>query len=380
MANVLDDNSVIPSYLGSTSQGRHQDTGAMSNLALRTGEVRAIITPNDAKSVSKRFTEYTVEVQEKNGNGPGTSTMYAAVALSNLFGSVADILRFTLRPDENTDATEDGIGTGAKVALLCVNGDTTKAIIIGGFRDTGTDKDGSKQQGKDKADDGHNFFFEFNGAQASIDKDGQLQIRYRGATQVDGKLDDNADADAEGSTVIFNKDGGIKLYTKDEKQFIFLDHKNKKLEVLADDEWKVTVNKKLTFDVGDAIAVTGKKGCSIEVSDNITMKSSGVLVGDATDHWLLADTYRKAESQMLNQIASAMTTLQGLISTAATALQAAGKAIIPPIVGGAAAATPITAAATALTSAAPIFSQMSSAIQSFESSASTYLSKKNKND
>ena len=233
MANILDDNSVIPSYLGSFSQGSHQDTGTMSNLAFRTGEVREIIYPDDDKSLSKRFIEYTVDVQEKDGNGPGTSTKYAGCVLLNLFGSVGDILRFTYRVDDTQNPPEDGIGVGAKVAILCVNGDTTKAVILGGFRDTGTDKDGTKAEGKDKKDDGHNLFFEFNGVQTKINKDGELQIRYRGATKVDATLDDNADADAEGSTLIFSKDGGIKAYTKDEKQFMFLDHANKKLEFLA---------------------------------------------------------------------------------------------------------------------------------------------------
>jgi hypothetical protein len=380
MANILDDNSVIPSYLGSFAQGDHQDTGAMSNLALRTGEVREIVYPDDDKSVSRRFIEYTVEVQEKEGNGPGTSTKYAGCILLNLFGSVADIFRFTLRVDDSQQPPEDGIGVGAKVALLCVNGNTTKAVIVGGFRDTGTDKEGDKQQGKDKKDDGHNLFFEFNGAQASINKDGELQIRYRGQTKVDGTLSDDANEDAEGSTVIFNKDGDIKLYTKDEKQFIHLNHKDKKLDILADEEWHVKVNKKLSFEAGDTVTVKGDKTCTIEMSDKVYIKSAGVHVGDATDAWLLADTYRKAESQMLKDIASTMQSIQGLLSTAASTLTAASAANAPPMVGGAAAATPFAAAGTALNSAAPMFAKMAASIQVFEAQASTYLSKKNKND
>jgi hypothetical protein len=368
---MLPDGSIIPSYVQTETMGTSAPSTSFGNMALKQGEVRDIIYPDDKRSVTKKFVEYAVVVQERNNNGPAVSVLYPNCIVANLFGGTADRVRYTYRKASKKPAAKKGIADGSKVLMLCVNGEIRRAYIVGGLNDDLT---------PEKKDDGHNLKFEFNGVQVGIDKDGQLQIRYRGATAIDGKLDQNANADAEGSTIIFNKDGGIKLYTKDEKQFIFLDHANKKLEVLADEEWKVTVNKKLTFDVGDAIAVTGKKGCSIEVSDNITMKSSGVLVGDATDHWLLADTYRKAESQMLNQIATAMTTLQGLISTCATALQAAGKANIPPIVGGAAAATPFTAAATALTSAAPIFSQVSSAIQSFESAASTYLSKKNKND
>lgn len=380
MANILEDSSVVPSYLGLRSQGEEQDPGHQTNLSLRTGEVREIVYPDDPKNVNRRFIEYVVEVQEKDGNGPGTSTRYANCVLSNPLGSVADIFRYTLREDDKNQAPEDGIGVGAKVLVLCVNGQTARGVIIGGLRDTGTDKEGTKQQGKDSKDDGHNLFFEFNGVQISINKDGELKVMYRGATKVDGTLDDNANADAEGSTVIFNKDGGIKAYTKDEAQFVFLDHANKKIDILADEEWHVKVNKKISVEAGDTITIRGDAGIDVTASNDVTIKSSGVKVGDATDAWMLGSTYRQAEGQMNQQLSGYLTSLATAISTAATALQAAATAQKVPIGGAVAASIPLQAAATALTSAGPLLSQMGSAITSFESNGSSYLSKKNKND
>jgi hypothetical protein len=380
MANILDDNSVIPSYLGHFARGVAEDTGAMSNLALRVGEVREIITPDSEKSIGKKFTEYTVEVQEKDGNGPGTSTKYAGCIILNLFGSVADIFRYTLRVDDGSKRQESGIGVGAKVAMLCVNGDTTKAVIVGGFRDTGTDPDTKLQQAKDSKEDGHNLFFEFNGTQAYINKNGELQVKFRGATTVDGKLSNKAVSDAEGSTIKFDKNGGIKLATKDAKQFLYLNHNDKKIEILADEEWHVNVNDKLVFSAGGIIDISGNKSANLEVIDNITLKSSGVLVGAATDAWLLANKYRTAETLMLKQLSIGLTSLLSLVGSAAASLTAASIANVPPIIGGAVAAAPFAAAGASLLATSPIFGQMTAAIETFEAQAATYLSLKNKND
>jgi len=362
--------SVTPSYLGSrfmggTCRSPMQD----ETVQLLMGEVKEIIPTDSPRSLSKKYLEYNVEVQYREANGPTSLVTFSNCLLINQLAGVADKQHFTLRSDKKNPKGDETNTTGAKVLILCIQGNAGQAFIVGGVRE---------DAGPDAND--HSYFFEFNGVQQTINKDGELQIRYRGATKIDGTLDDNANADAEGSTLIFNKDGDIKVYTKDEKQFIHLNHKDKKLEILADEEWNVKVNKKLIFEAGDDISITGKKACSIEITDNITMKSKGVLVGDATDAWLLANKYRDAETQMLKQISTAMQTLMSLIQTAAISLTAAAAANAPPIVGGAIAATPFAAAGTALTSAAPIFMQVSTAIESFEAQASTYLSTKNKND
>jgi hypothetical protein len=381
MSNILDDNTVIPSYMGVSNRGEQNiSAGNLTSVALRYGEIREIIYPDDKKSVSKRFIEYTVEVQQKDNNEPGTSVKYANCLQMSTFGTSADLFRYTLRPDEDVQR-EKGIGVGGKVLVMCINGSTTKAVIVGALRDTGTDDDGSKyQQGKDKKDDGHNLFFEFNGAQASINKDGELKVMYRGATKVTGELDDNANADAEGSTVIFNKDGGIKLYTKDEKQFIFIDHANKKIDVLADDEWHVKVNKKLLFEMGDTCTINGKSSCTIEMSDKVFIKSAGVHVGGASEAWMMGSTFRQGQQTMHQTMSGLLTTLASLVSTAATSLNAASAAHKVPIAGPIVGSVPLQAAAVALTSAGPLFSQLGSAITTFEGQSMSYLSTKNKND
>lgn len=362
--------SVMPSYLSSTDMGGTSRSAMQDEtFQLLMGEVKEIIPPSSDKSLSKRYLEYNVEVQYRNGSGPTSLVTFANCLLLNSLAGVADKEYYTLRSDSSEPKQDETNTTGAKVLLLCVQGNAGTAFIIGGVRE---------DKGPDEND--HRYFFEFNGVQQSINKDGELQIRYRGQTKVDGDLHDDADPDAEGSTLIFDKEGSIKLYTKDEKQFIYLNHKDKKLDILADEEWHVKVNKVLSFEAGDEVKIKGDKTCTVEMSDKVYIKSAGVHVGGASDAWLLADTYRKAESQMLKQISTTLQSIMSLITTAASTLTSAAAANAPPMVGGAAAATPFAAAGAALTSAAPMFMQMSTAIETFEAQASTYLSTKNKND
>src|SRR5574343_94903 len=383
MAFIDSDGSVHPSHhTPKTLRSRATSTpGPFQNYALRIGYVVKAYAPDGegkdgeddrGKQSDRKFTVYDVICQQVDAQGGETEVLYRRCRQMETLGNSADYSSYTLRAASGFSGhiSQSGLNTASKVVLLCGNGRSSMPIILGCL-----------QHGSGPAQteaDGHHYTFEFNGVQQTLHKDGELQIRYRGATKVDGTLSNEANAEAEGSTVIFNKDGGIKLYTKDEAQYVFLDHANKKLEVLADEERNDTVNKKLIFSVGDDINITGQKACTIEIADNVNILSSGVLVGAATDHWLLADTYRKAETKMLKQISSQMQSIAGLIATAATSLKAAALANAPPIVGGAAAATPFNAASAALDSAGPMFAQVSAAIETFEARASTYLSTKNK--
>lgn len=394
MSQILNDGTVIPSYLSVSYFGEFVSPGTQDSISLRLGEVKEIIYPEDEKSVSKRFTEYTVDVQQRDGNAPGTNVVYYNCVVSTLFGTSADFLKYTLRSDKQQ---ENAVGKGAKVLLLCINGSTTKGVIVGAIRDTGTDPDGTKYEGKDSKEDGHNLNFEFNGIKVKINKSGELNLTFRGATKVDGTLSDEAIPEAEGTQLQIDKNGSITASTPESKQFLKIDHENKKIEILADTEWNVKVNEKSIFDFGKSweVSVGDEFKCSIQkdvtlntssgkidigASGNVNIKSAGLMVGNATDSMMKGTTYRNAESTQNNQLMSALTQLAGFLTTAGVSITAASGLHSIPVAGPIIGAAPLTAAATALTSAATAVSQMISAITSFEGQSATYLSTVNKND
>lgn len=352
---------VLPSHVD-VGYTPHYDGGdSFNNFALRFGEVQEIIWPDDTRSRSKKFVEYRVYVQERS-NATGNGRMYEGVILMNSLAGLADRSFFTLRGEDSASQTKNNrLGLGSKVLMLCINGETNNAVIIGGLRDE-TDVSEEKTKAKDLK---HHLYWVFNGISVYIDDDGEFLLTYGGKTKADGTTD--VDKKMRGTRMAFLKDGSWNINTRDpndpdnnQEQFIFLDHKNHKTIHQAKDEWQCQVHGKAKFVADD-----------------------GVHLNDATDLMLLGESHRKAQKQMHNLLKSMLQSLQSLVQTAGAQLLAASTANAVPLVGGAMAAPSFAAAAAALTAAAPLIGQMGQAINTFEQTASSsndFLSKKHKND
>lgn len=191
----LNDGTIVPSFLGVKDTATYPDsTEAFGNNVLRIGEVLEIIYPNEKRSVSKKFNEYVVNVQHMTA-GVSTSTIYPHCFLASTFGGVADRLHYTLRTQKKAGAPSDtGLGLGSKVLVLCINGETNNAVIIGGIRE------GDKH---DK-DDGHHLYFEFNGVQVAIQDNGNFVLQMNGPTEADGTPKKDG---SKQSTFSFTDDG-----------------------------------------------------------------------------------------------------------------------------------------------------------------------------
>lgn len=373
MAQYLGDGTVIPSYLGVGARGSSDGSTAMLNdYVMRIGEVKKVVFPDDPQSYGKRTVEYEVEVQYREGNGSPVTAIYRGCTVSTVFGGAADRFHATLRPD-NTDG-DSPVGTGSKVLLLCLSGDQQKAVILGGIEDPTV-------QRKEKKDSGHNLHFEFNGIRFAINDSGEATITFRGATKINGELSDKASADAEGTTIKLTKDGSVAIATPKDAQYIKIDHANKNISILADQDWNVTVKNKLQFDVQNDISMFSTAGAmNIRTAGNVNIRSAGVLVGGATDAWMKGTTYRTAEGVLHAQMTATFSTLAGLISTAGASLTTGSALNAIPIVGGLLAAPLFITAGVSLTSAGPLLGTLAGYIQAFEGQSFTFLSLTNKTD
>jgi phage baseplate assembly protein gpV len=328
--------NIIPSSLGIQVTPRHHDGDVFDNTRLRMGEVKEIVYPNDSKSLSKKFVEYSVFVQHRGG-GTGLGKMYYHCVLSSSFGGFADQCHYTFRVDASVKKGE--LGLGSKVLLLCINGEHSNAVIVGGLRDQ-SDKSGFG--GKEAKDLGHYFHFNFNGVSADIDKDGQFTLVYNGATKIDGTT--SVDSSKTGTRFQLDKEGNARLGDKDDKNLLLIDHANS----------KVVIKRDTAFELGEA-----------------------------TDYMLLGQSFRQAQQQMNNQLLALLNTLKGLLTAVGTAMTAAGASMVTPIAGAVLAAPQFTAAGTALVGATQTVGQMAQAIQTFEQAAgqkNSFLSQKNKAD
>ena len=371
---IMEDGTVVPHYLGLQSRGYVEDTGNFTNFALRLGEVKDVIDPSSDQSLTGKYFEYSVEVQHRDGSGPGTSTMYTNCLLINLFGTGGDRCRYTLRKDDkdNKDQEDDGVGIGAKVLLLCVNGEGTRTWIIGGVRDPETDEE------KDTQDDGHNWLWEFNGLKQTINKDGEFTITFRGATDNKGKLKDGVKEENGNAKLFFDKDGGCTFSDGD---------KGKEKLVFSKKD------KKTTMESGGTMALKAPDGVTIDTDKNTVITADKTYIGskNAAEALVLGTKYRDAENTLHNDLADGfsslsqnITSLSQSVTQCGTALNMAGTLMKTPIYGAIAASPNVTQAAMQLTSMASTLSQISQdlskmqqALKKFESSKSDYISEHN---
>lgn len=350
---VLDDGTVIPTRFKLEDIPAHDSSTHFGNSELRFGEVQEILLPTDKRNFSQRFVEYTVLVQERR-RGTASTRRYSNCVVASLFGGLADKLVFTLRADKLGKGQT--LGLGSKVLILCINGETNNAVIIGGLRDSQDTADVAK---------GHYLDFAFNGLDVGINDAGELTVTFNGKTKKDGTLDDSADEDASGSMLQFQKDGSILLQKDD--QSIKIDKSGNKISVKGGDveveaTGKVTVKAaaEMMVQAGGALTVAA---ASIALTP---AAGAGCTTGDSgnAQPTLMGQAFRDADQQMNSQ-------LQSAIGQAIAGLTAAAAAATLAGLGG---------VASGLATAAAALGQAASAIGAYESSAGQFLSKRNKSD
>ncbi len=369
----MDEGVIIPSYMSIGDRGALMDMGNQSDTSLRFGEVKAIVYPEDAQSISKRFIEYTVNIHHKDNSGPGSTQVYSGCVVSNPFGLGGDLIRYTLRADPiKTSSKGAQVGIGAKVLLLCINGDRPRAVIIGGLRDQLTQPD---SKAVDKKEDGHNLRFQFNGLSASINKDGEFSLIYGGPSDAKGVLNEGFEKGNTTATFSFTKDGSTK-WKNSNTENILLDHPNNKIviaaksEILAqtDGDWNVAAQGEATLQAKKSIDLKTDNGCTVSAS-NIKLGSSG-----ASEHLILGDTYRQGESTMVKALSSDIQTLATSLSTLNIAVTVAGTALKVPITGGILASPSFAAMSVQLVLMGQTIMKMMTDLNTFESGTSSYLS------
>lgn len=392
-------------------------------LPLRFGRVIRAYKPGETEPRNTNFTEYDVLVEEGSEDRAVTRFVLPRCLAMSAFGGVADFSRWTPRVAENFADTKD-FGLGSRVLVLCINGSAYKGIIIGGVQNAGNSaatKVGAVE--KDSKDLGHHATLQFNGIRFEVNNDGELNITFKGATNPDNSLTESADPEASGTTLQITKDGNFKVFTKDDKQHILIDHANKVIDVLADTDWKVLSNGTFNLESKkDTNLVIGGQ-CSTQAQKDVIVKSAtgtysleamgaltfttntagvtvnanvgtvrinslGVYCGAAAvDAFIKGTTYRLSETAMHTAMMAALATLSaagGAVAGAGGALSGAGGAMAIPVAGAIAAGPIISGAGAALTTAGGLITgaaaALTAAISAFEAATVSYLSLKNFTD
>lgn len=373
---LLADGTFLPAEFGYKDSGRTPPrTESFDNVHLRHGEVIEVILPNDKRSVSKKFQEYKVLVQHRGGDGAASSIVYQNCYVSNIFGGAGDLLKFTFRPKTIEDTA--GLGQGSKVVILCLNGETSNALIIAGLRD------GGNTTAADGTNLGHHLIFSFNGIDFIINDDGELSLRFSGATKADGSLRDGVQATNSGTFFKMTKDGSMDLGNG--KEHLAVDHQNNVVTIQADQDINVDALKgALKVHTGAEIHMeSDNKGITLKSPDNQVFDTpKGVLVGSpsAAQAFMLGTRFRSDLTTQNTTLMSAILTAETAVIAAQALCTAIGVAIVVPIAGAIATAPMHAALAVQLGILAEAFNSMGAAVQQMEAVATTHTSIKNFSD
>ena len=251
------------------------------NNSLRMGIVIREYPVTDDNNRSKLATEYDVLVFEQVEDRGSTTITYKNCLSSEGFGSIPDFFEASLRVKEvggadNSLDTKDQ--NGAVVLLLCLDGISEKAIIIGGVnhpdRKTTVVEDTPRLEG------------EFNGVNIKIEQDGSTSLEFNGATDNDGEIID----DSQGKTKIaIEKDGSFQV--DHDAVTIRLDRKGVVTITAKDDlnisckNAKVTASENVNANCVDA---------TITASGTATVEGQTVKLGaGAAEAVIKGDTFKK---------------------------------------------------------------------------------------
>ena len=259
---------IMPSFIKNdisyeTSRQSGKDV-RYSEYKLRLGVIKAIYPPDHNLNLSKRFYEYAVDVFVMEG-APTIKTYPAVV--SDLFASVGDTFSFTPRLAEK-QPDRYAFSEGSRVAILCVNSDTQQALIIGGYPNP------NLPANPPDADQGHHLSFEFNGIKVGINKDGELSLERKGATNSAGEVLDGY-ADGAGAKISITKDGNVSIQGGTSKN----------------------VSIQLNMNTGEV---------NLNSEGNVNVNAQGLVVNSGSHPMVRGDEMSSAIQALVNTIASAI--------------------------------------------------------------------------
>lgn len=227
----MDDNFVPPS--GLLDRLSEAQTSAFEknykNTPLRVGVVTKIHEIDDESNASKLFPEYDVVTSEQNNMvGQGFVEYTNCISIDSL-GGLADFFEYKLRQPDKQDFRETykfDKQDGSLVLLLCLDGSTDRAIIIGGIPNPSRKTNLTK-------DNGLHMEGEYNGVNWKINKDGELTLTYKSKTDNEGNPQDE---EAGGTFVEINKTGQVDIntgLTGSDETYMRMDKKNKDIGLKA---------------------------------------------------------------------------------------------------------------------------------------------------
>lgn len=274
MSNFLENGAVLPNgLLGSNSEGMMSGFNrSYKNTQLRVGVVLETFVTTNTNNRSKLTTEYNVMVIEQNEDKGASTQLYRNCMSSEGLGSIADFFEKTIRKTKKKTKKGDAVNTkgqdGAIVLLLCLDGASDKALIIGFL--THPDRPTTLKTEEPRLEG------EYNGINIKVETDGSAKFTFRGATGNDGKPLDPK----QGNTVLeVQKDGSIH-FNHDTIDFLLKRSGDATLAITGNGNLTVNTDKDITINAkGNVTANVTKDLIANCENATVTAKSTATVEG-----------------------------------------------------------------------------------------------------
>ena len=257
--SIYADGTVVESGLKITT-AKKMSTEQFSNFKLQVGQVIREVPIDDPGSLSKKYNECDVIVNEDSA-----ITIYKNVRSSDTFGGLYDFNEMGHVGSATADKANQKDSKellGSQVLVLCMYGQKERAVIVGALQHSGI-RSGSKttkapeatgdgdSTSRDEAlvklptelpgakkEDGRRILGEFKGLRWSINKDGEFTVMYQGPKDDKGS---NTFLDTP-SLIKFNKEGDIFLLDSLDQE-IKIDHADKKILISSGNGDKIEIDR-----------------------------------------------------------------------------------------------------------------------------------------
>jgi hypothetical protein len=298
----LRNGTIMPHGLLSVDPNRHAAgfNQIYANYPIRAGIVIQRYEVDDKRNISKLCMEYDVMVIEQHANEGVVPTLYSNCVSSDGLGGVGDFFEKKFRKQKKVRGKSKGLDfssqDGAIVLLLCLDGNSNKAIIIGGLKHPDRK---TKLTGKDEI-----LAAEYNGVAIAINEDGSTSLTFKGATNNDGSPKDAAQGD---TSIGIEKDGSLQIKNKGVTQ---RNQKDGKFSVTAEDAITLVAKKAIALTTEDKLSLKSAAAASLECQD-LAIKASGSATFQMQSLDLQSQGEATLKAQMINLEAQSIAKIKG---------------------------------------------------------------------
>lgn len=309
-----------------------------NNFSLKIGVIVKVYDIDDEENHYGMGPEYDVMMFEQEDNEPLNVIRYKNCIAIDKMGGIGDFHEKRYRTNQIDDIKEKSSQhDGDMVLVLCIDGNAAHGIILGGVNHPARDTTLTKEAGV-------HMEGEYNGVNWQVNKDGELTITFKSASNIKDQKVEYQDEEAGGTFVKVDKTGSVDINDGNTEN-IKIDKPNKTIDLNAESDISNTTNKNFNVTAKENIDMKATKDfllqaegkADIIIKKNMSMEITKNLKGKAKMWDIESESIFKLKTKSMNvegesaQIIVKSTMIQGNLFSVQTPLVTLGMNPTPAL-------------------------------------------------